>query len=326
MFQTSGLRIIATTAAIAVITSITALSPAAAASKYASTDAFLKSTFTDGKFIEGFTPGKADYGFTLEGILQRVALGESKASLAPAITYNLENAALSGDASSRSGFLFDAKGNLKLGLAGKWLFTSAAAKANNLKLRKAIQGILESKIDNTGDLAPDTKANTYDRAWAVLGLEANGEKELSLAVALNMAGHQVKDGGFNDGWTLGSGSPDGSGIVLQALASVKNLANKAQQVKLSKIISSTVSYLKATLVGGDHYESYGDYNINGTEYAAMGLTAVGKPNAAIKAFIASKLATDGGIQSPWSGGAGDTYATAQGGAALLGKSYLDLVK
>ena len=326
MFQTSGLRIIATTAAIAVITSISALSPAAAASKYASTDAFLKSTFTDGKFIEGFTPGKADFGFTLEGILQRVALGESKSSLAPAVSYNLENASISGDASSRNGFLFDAKGNLKLGLAGKWLFVSAAAKANNQKLRNAIQGLLESKIDNTGDLAPDTKANTYDRAWAVLGLEANGEKELSLAVALNMQSHQVKDGGFNDGWTLGSGSPDGSGIVLQALASVKKLANKAQQAKLSKVIGSTVAYLKSTIVGGDHFESYGDYNINGTEYAAMGLTAVGKSNSAIKAFIASKLAADGGIQSPWSDGAGDTYATAQGAVALLGKSYLDLVK
>ena len=326
MFQTSGLRIIATTAAIAVLTSITALSPASAASKYASTDAFLKSSFTDGKFIAGFTPGKADFGFTLEGILQRIALGESKSSLAPAVSYNLENTAITGDAASRNGFLFDAKGNLKLGLAGKWLFTSAAAKANNLKVRKAIQSLVESKIDNTGDLAPDTKANTYDRAWAVLGLEANGEKELSLAVALNMASHQVKDGGFNDGWTLGTGSPDGSGIVLQALASVKKLANKAQQAKLAAVVKSTVGYLKSTLVGGDHFESYGDYNINGTAYAAMGLTAVGKPNAAIKSFIAGKVATDGGIQSPWSDGAGDTYATAQGAVALLGKSYLDLVK
>jgi hypothetical protein len=107
---------------------------------------------------------------------------------------------------------------------------------------------------------------------------------------------------------------------------VKKLANKAQQAKLSKVIGSTVAYLKSTIVGGDHFESYGDYNINGTEYAAMGLTAVGKSNSAIKAFIASKLAADGGIQSPWSDGAGDTYATAQGAVALLGKSYLDLVK
>lgn len=326
MFQTSGLRIIATTAAIAVITSITAIAPATAATKFAATDAFLKANFTDGKFIEGFTPGKADFGFTLEGILQRVALGESKSSLAPAVAYNLEDASITGNSKTRVGYLFDTKGNLKLGLAGKWLFTSAATKANNASLRNNIQAALESKIDNTGDLAFDTKANTYDRAWAILGLEANGEKELSLAVGLNMANHQVKDGGFNDGWTLGSGSPDGSGIVLQALAAVKHLATKAQQSKLAKVINTTAAYLKSTLVGGDHYESYGDYNINGTEYAAMGLSAVGKPNSAIKSFITGKLASDGGIQTPWSAGAGDIYATAQGAVALLGKSYLDLVK
>lgn len=326
MFQTkSGLRIIATAAAAA-LTIIAAALPAQAASKFAATDTFLKSTFTNGQFIEGFTPGKADYGFTLEGILQRDALGESKASLASAVAYNLENPALSGTPSKPSGFLFDAKGNLKFGLAGKWEFTSVAVMANNQKLRKQVLDALMTKIDVTGDLAVGTNANTYDRAWSVLALSVNNEKTLALALALKMAKQQLADGGFNDGWTLGSGSPDGTGIALQALAAVKNFASKSQSTLINTSISKAVAYLKSTAVDGNHYESWGDYNLNGTAYAAMGLNAVGRPNAAIGSWLTGKLATDGGLQTPWSGGAGDIYGTAQGVVALLGESYLNLVK
>ena len=326
MFQTkSGLRLIATVAA-ATLTIIGAALPAQAANKFAATDAFLKAKFTNGQFIAGFTPGKADYGFTLEGILQREALGESKTSLAPAVSYVLENPTLSGTPANPSGFLFDAKGNLKFGIAGKWAFTSAAVSANNASLRKQVLAALMGKIDVTGDLAVGTNANTYDRAWSVLALSANHQKDLALALALKLTSHQLVDGGFNDGWTLGSGSPDGTGITLQALQSVKQFASKSQLAKINGSIAKAVAFLNSTLVGQNHYESYGDYNINGTEYAAMGLAAVGKANSAVKTWILGKLAADGGLTTPWSDNAGDTYATAQGAVAMLGESYLDLVK
>jgi hypothetical protein len=326
MFQTkSGLRLIATVAA-ATITIIGAGLPAQAASKYAVTDAFLKAKFTNGQFIAGFTPGVADYGFTLEGILQRKALGEPRLSLAPAVSYVLENPTLSGTPSKPSGFLFDAKGNLKFGIAGKWAFTSAAVSANNSPLRKQVLKAILSKIDVTGDLAAGTNANSYDRAWSVLALSANHQQDRALALALKMASHQLADGGFNDGWTLGTGSPDGTGITLQALQSVKQFASKKQLAVLNASIAKAVAFLTGSLVSQNHYESYGDYNINGTEYAAMGLTAVGKTNSAVKTWILSKLNADGGLETPWSAGSGDTYATAQGAVAMLGESYLDLVK
>jgi hypothetical protein len=37
------------------------------------------------------------------------------------------------------------------------------------------------------------------------------------------------------------------------------------------------------------------------------------------------LATDGGIKSAWSAGAGDVYATSQAAIVLTGKSYVDLL-
>ncbi len=77
---------------------------------------------------------------------------------------------------------------------------------------------------------------------------------------------------------------------------------------------------------GDHYEAYGDYSVNSTAYAAMGLAAVGKKSTAIKSWLLGKLSNDGGLQTSWSAGAGDVYATAQGGLALLGQSYLNLIK
>jgi squalene cyclase len=141
-----------------------------------------------------------------------------------------------------------------------------------------------------------------------------------------MIHHQLKDGGFNDGYDLGQGSPDGTGIVLQALAAVKGQGTPHQRKSAATAIKKAVAYLQKTSIDGKYFESWGDFNMNGTVYAAMGLKAVGANYSKFRTWINSKLATDGGLQTPWSEGAGDTYATAQGAVALLGKSYLDLLK
>jgi hypothetical protein len=326
MFETkSGLRSIATIAATAALIAVSSISPANAANQFSKTDEFLKNSFVSGQFIEGFTPGKPDFGFTLEAMLQRKALGESAAQLAPAISYCLTNPSVTGTESEPVGYLFDSNKRVKLGIAGKFAFTSVVLKANNQSLRKAIINDILSKIDGTGDIAANMSANTFDRAWVVLALEANGFSRQARNLAVHMISHQLSDGGFNDGYDLGVGSPDGTGIVLQALAAVHAGTNgQSRAIKQSE--AKAVSYLTKTAVTGDHYEAYGDYSVNSTAYAAMGLAAVGKKSAAIKSWLVGKLATDGGLQTSWSGGAGDVYATAQGGLALLGQSYLNLIK
>ena len=328
MFGTkSGLRKIAISAiAMALVSSLLTTTPSSAAVSFAATDGFIKQSFSGGKFVEGFTPGKADFGFTLEAMLQRAALGESASSMAPAIAYNLTDSAITGTFANPTGYLFDSDGRVKLGMSGKFAFVSAVLKANNQKLRTGILNTLRSKIDRTGDFAPDTNANTFDRAWVVLALEANGFPRQATSLALRMIGHQLKDGGFNDGYDLGQGSPDGTGIVLQALAAVRNQGTNGQARAMESSIAKAVKYLTKTAVNGQYFESYGDYNMNGTAYAAMGLKSVRANFSKIRTWIVGKLAPDGGLQTPWSDGAGDTYATAQGGVALLGKSYLDLVK
>lgn len=339
MFEAkSGLRIIATVAATAAIITLAGSQvpaiaaptgsnhTAIAANKFQSTDEFLKNSFTNGQFVAGFTPGKPDFGFTIEAILQRKALGESSGSLSPAVDYSLNNAAVTGTEANPTGYLFDGSQRVKLGIAGKFAFASAVLKANNGANRKQVLNDILSKIDGTGDIAANMSANTFDRAWVVLALEANGFTRQATALGVHMISHQLADGGFNDGYDLGKGSPDGTGIVLQALGSLRHQGTKGQQRVIAAAIGKAVGYLKANLVSGNHFEAYGDYNINGTEYAAMGLTAAGQKPTAIQAWLVGKLATDGGLQTSWSGGAGDVYATAQGALALLGQSYLNLIK
>jgi hypothetical protein len=326
MFGTkSGLRTIATIAATAAIIGAFIPAPANASSRFNSTDAFLKNSFVSGQFVEGFTPGKPDFGFTLEAMLQRKALGETTAELAPAISYNLTNPTVTGTEANPTGYLFDANKRVKLGIAGKFVYTSAVLKATNQSLRKAIINDILSKIDGTGDLAANMAANTFDRAWVVLALQANGFTRQAANLAAHMISHQLADGGFNDGYDLGAGSPDGTGIVLQALAAVHPGTNgQSRAIKAS--VAKAVNYLTKTAVNGDHFEAYGDYSVNSTAYAAMGLTAVGRKSTAFKSWLIGKLSSDGGLQTSWSGGAGDVYATAQSGLALLGQSYLNLIK
>lgn len=315
-------RLIAVVAAVATLTTLSNGVSAQAAS-LPNTDAFLRASFSNGQFVAGFTPGKPDFGFSLEALLQRKALGEASSSLAPAVNYLLTDSANSGTPENTSGFLFSG-GKIKLGLAGKWAFASAIIGAKNTSNRKQIVSLALSKIDGSGDVAPDAVANTYDRAWLVLALAANDRPRQAALLATNMAKHELADGGFNDGFTLGTGSADGTGISLQALAVGRKLASKSQLAIINSAIAKAIAFLD-TSATGDHYSSYGDYDLNGTAYAAMGLSAVGRGNSLIRTWLNSKVATDGGLQTPWSGGAGDIYATAQGALALLGKSYAGLL-
>jgi hypothetical protein len=158
-----------------------------------------------------------------------------------------------------------------------------------------------------------------------LALDSNGYEKQATVLAAKLVKQQRVDGGFNDGYDTTASSADGTGIVLQAFAVVKGQGITAHKTAIASAITKAVNYLRRTLVNRDHYEAYGDFNTNSTGYAGQGLIAVGKPHAPIKTWLVSKLATDGGIKSAWSAGAGDVYATAQAAIVLTGKSYVDLL-
>ena len=328
MFETkSGLRTIATLAltALLVTTGVAGASTANAANKNQATVNFLASKFVSGKYIEGFTPGQADFGFTLEALLQRKALGEAGKGFSAAVRYNLQNTAVVGVSASNPGYLFDKDGTLNIGLAGKFAFVSKAVSANNGKLRGKILAALKRSLTSAGDLR-SAAATTFDRAWVILGFSANGLKTQAAKLSSALIQTQLSDGGFNDGYTLDSSATDGTGIALQALAATRYLGSAANRATSAAAIVSAVKYLRSTQVNNDHWEAWGDYNTNGTAYAAMGIIAAGSPSLASATWLKGKVASDGGLQTPWSNGAGDTYATAQAVVPMLNLSYLSLLK
>jgi hypothetical protein len=185
---------------------------------------------------------------------------------------------------------------------------------------------MKKAIATNGSIATSA-GNTFDYSWAILGLATNSQSKLANSVAASLITMQRPDGGFGmdqTGDTLSS-SADATGIALQALSLAKRTATKSQAAVLQKSIVSASQFLRTTQVAGNHWEAWGDADVNGTAYAAMGLKAAGGNISAIQAWLKTRIAAAGGITTPWSNGLGDVFATAQGYVPLIGLSYLNLI-
>jgi hypothetical protein len=319
------LRVIAV-ALLAAIAIASPIQPAEAANEtYPSTIKFLSDKFVDGKALDGFTPGKPDYGFTLEAMLQRKAAGQKITDQFIAIKATLADSTVLAKSVVNS-YIYTPDKKLKPGLAGKFLFTSAVLALPNAPLRNSVIAELKKIIAPNGSLS-GVFGNTFDYAWTALGLAANGQPKLANSVAVAMVSLQRPDGGFGTdqtGDTMTSAS-DATGIALQAFALSRKSATKSQIAIEQKALLAAAAYLRTTQVAGNHWESWGDTDVNGTAYAAMGLKAAGANISAIQDWLKSQLAPSGGLKTPWSNGLGDVFATAQGYAPLVGLSYLNLL-
>ncbi len=340
MFETkSGLRKIATLVVAAALI-ITANTPANAAVKYPKTVSYLAAQFVEGKYVVGFTPGKADFGMTLEAMLQLLAAGRDAKAQAAAVNYNLKSSATVGSWENKVGALYSPDKRFNSADAGKYLFTVGAFKLNSNSTAKSVLATVKKHIAGDGSIlaVPDNSVapsqNIYTSAWLVLGLRAMKENALAQKVAVNLTKFSIaKTGGFADNQTdaTSGASPDATGLALQALASVKGIGAKAEESKKNAIISSSRAWLASTAqkdAAGRFFNSWGEWSANSTAYAAMGLRASGSNIADYSKWLTSKISTaDSGIQAgSWTAGAGNPYATIQGYVALIGKSYLDLLK
>lgn len=319
------LRLIAA-ALIAVFVIATPLKAAHAATEtYPSTIKFLSDKFVNGKALDGFTPGTPDYGFTLEAMLQRKAGGQKLTDQLVAVKSTLADTTVISK-SVVATYAYSAEKQIKPGLAGKFLFTSAALGVPNAPLRNAVIADLKKAISTNGSIV-SANGNTFDYAWAILGLATNGQTKLANLVAVKLSSLERPDGGFGmdqTGDTLES-SADATGIALQALAMAKKSATKGQLAIEQKALLTATAYLRTTQKSGDHWDAYGDQDVNGTAYAAMGLKAAGANIAAIQTWLKARVSPTGGLRTSWSNGAGDVFATAQGYVPLIGLSYLNLI-
>ena len=331
MFETrSGLRIIATkTSAIAlaaIVVTGASISSAAStanaasqAAKLPATVAFLKTAFSDADIQNRMTTG-----FAIEAFIQLAGAGVTAADLSPAIRAEFtKSIRIFGD-HNKSGYLVDSSTHIiKPGLAGKFLYASQVLQAKNGSFQTDVVNALVAQIAADGMVAA-SKGNAQDIAWVILGLEAERQTVQARRVAIAMMKLQHKDGGFNYDQALTIGGTDVTSIAIQALMAVP-FATKASVAKRDKVVAKAVAFLKANTAQQNHFVVWGDVDPNGTAYAIMGLQAAGAPTTRYVLWLKSHLRSDGGIEAPWSQGAGDRYVTAQGYLPLIGKTYVSLL-
>jgi len=323
MRTNSGLRSTAKSiATLVAATLVLTLSACATTTQHPNTANFLQSKFTS-KGVEGFTPGQIDYGFTLEALTQVLASGATPTEAVKAAESNIW---LQSTVTDGTGYLFDSTGTLKPGLAGKALVFGKLYGKQNESTYAAIKAKLKASIDATGTLA-GSNGNAFDYGWVTLGLTAAGCVKANL-VAAKLATVIREDGGFGSDLSADttSSSADATGIALMAFASNQGKGTTAQKAAKESATTSALAWLAKNTVKGDHFEAWGDVDVNGTEYAAMGLKSQSKDISALQKWLASRIAKDGGVATPWSNKAGDTFATIQGLLVLDGRSYSELVK
>jgi hypothetical protein len=300
---------------IAVISVATALFLSGQSPKqhYPETASFLHSKFVEGKFIEGFTPGEPDYGFSLDALIQLSIAGSLNKSEAQ--NFLLE---------SSIDYLYGEDGELKVGLAGKYLFASKVNDSNNKEFVVRVKQDLEQKVKQN----QITGANTFDLAWIALGLTAQASTEAAERAAVLLLDLQREDGGFGfdqSEYTTES-TADSTSMAIQALELAKN-TNKDTEQKMQQAIDAALLFLDNALVDGKHFVAYESEDVNGTALAIMAFKATrGAAPESMHEWLVSKIQADNGLGSPWVENAGDIYATAQGYLALEKLSYLDLIR
>ncbi len=189
---------------------------------------------------------------------------------------------------------------------------------------------LESTLQTTGAYSTTASrgftsgaAGVTTQSFAILGLRAAGRTVPQAAITY-LTGLQGQDGSWG-------GSPDSTGLVLQALIA-------AGVAPTEDVIGDGVAYLQTTQAASGGWEAFGTVNVNSTAYAIQGLLAAGvdltasdwlKNGRSPLGILASYQKTDGPFVYNWSvdlesgfnPAEDNLYATQQAVPALLGATY-----
>jgi hypothetical protein len=260
-------------------------------------------TTTEGTYLEGFTPGKADVGFTLEAIAQ----------LSQAPTIDLTKAEKWALATTDQ--IEDEKGNLNRGIAAKWLYVSYLVKYDNKPLREKVAKALADYWKPGFD--PNVSLNTFDTAWAALALQVSGHSSEARFAAASLSMSRRADNGWGTDQSTSTTSSSADATAIALMAFIVTDSQKAAEVAKAWLHANQVK---------DHFEAWGDVDVNGTAYATMALHAAGEDVTKLQAWLKKQVVKDGGLKTPWSSGKGDTFATAQGYLPLIGLDYVGLEK
>lgn len=323
-----GLRFYASAAALSIIVTFGVNQPAQASIAHASTVSFLAKSMVDGKVLIGLDAVTPDFSLTLEAMMQLKAGGRELVRQLPAVRHMLSNRTEPFATLSR-GYLFnkDESKSLRIGLAGKFLFTSEVLDVPNNSLRFEVFRRLASSINSrTGEIS-GVSAGSIDYAWVAMGLNSYQEFTLANRVMQFMLRLQNTDGGFGEADPLVS-TPFATGLALQAINYRQTFGTPEEDTARAAAEKKAVSYLLATDLDENHWAASGEASVTSTAYAVMGLKAYGVRKTTLARYtnwLVTQLAPKGGFKTSGSNGEGDRFATAQSYAPLIGKSYLDLL-
>ena len=323
-----GLRFYASAVALSMIITTGVSQPAQAAVAYPSTVSFLAKSMVEGKVLDGTVAGTPDFNLTLDAMMHLKAGGRDLVKQLPAVRHLLSTRTQPFGTLSR-GFLFntDEAKTLKIGLAGKFLFTSEVLDVPNNSIRFELFRRLAASINSkTGEIS-GTTAGSIDYAWVAMGLNSYQEFTLANRVVQFMLTLQNADGGFGEADRLIS-TPVASGLALQAINYRQTFGSAEEDALRAAAEKKAVSFLLATDLEENHWGALGEPSVTATAYAVMGLKAFGARKTTLARYtnwLKSQLALKGGFLTPTSNGEGDKFATAQSYVSLVAKSYLDLL-
>jgi len=265
------------------------------------TSQFVLDSFQDGQFLDPFEEGTPDMGLTLEAIANLHVL-DSKADLQKAIDWVLSNTELL----------------TSPGLVANFVYTAYVADfATDPSVATQLQ-ILKEQIAADGTVQ-DT--NNFAYSYVILALIAAEEKELANKVALKLIDNAETTGGFRytKGDTQSMESADVTAFALLSINASLGLGSEEEESAKELSIGNSRDWLLDNLVSEDHFEAFDNVDLSGTSYAFMALTTAGEDATKLQTWLTDRIqSTDGGIPSPYSGGASDVFSTVQALLPLSG--------
>ena len=310
---TTGVRRLALT--ISIITTAAIALTSCAGSSYG-TDAFPKTSafvferFNGGQFLDTFTWDKPEAGITLEAMAQLSAVGFDKAKQARAISF-----------ANAHTDLFDS-----IGLKANYIF---AAHALGFADEPSVRSAAKDLVAGIGDSGSLGESNNFVYSWVVFALLAEDEKVLANQVALKLSELAEADGGYKyvQDDQQSANAADVTAFAVLALQASSGTGDSAAEASKASALSKALSWLVASEIDGDHWNSFGDVDVSGTAYATMALHSQEVDIKDELAWFKSRISSvDNGIYAPWTEPNGDVFSTAQSLLALNELSFIDVLQ
>ena len=277
---------------------------------FPNTTTYLYKKFTNGQFIAPYKKNQPDMGATLEAMIALTAVGYGKEKQTKAIEWIKKNP----DLLMSNGF----KGEFVFASHALGFSTDPSVMSALTKLKSAIEP--DYSIHN---------ATNYETCWAILGLVADGQKDLANKIALKLTDLAELDGGYKylTGDRQYEESADVTSFMIIAVGATSGFGSSQDEAAKTFAMGRAKNWLLNNLHGSDRWVAMGGDDMAGTAYAISALGSLGVEVSPYYNWYTKQInAKDYGVIAPWSDPDSDLLTTTQSILALNKLSFLDILK